>query len=98
MVEIEIKRGRYILRSDRNCFWIDEEYESKDKKTGKTKILVRNVSGYYADARQLADGFANHIIGESQAKSVKKLKEDVKRCKEMLAYMTYRKVEEITKD
>ena len=38
---MEIKRGRYILRSDKWCYWIDMEYETKDKKTGKNMIERR---------------------------------------------------------
>lgn len=95
---MDIKRGRYILRSDRWCYWIDYEYDYTDKKTGKTKRLTRNVSGYYADIGQLANGFANHIIGESDATSMKKLTEQVKAYKEMISKMTYAKVKEITKD
>ena len=95
---MEIKRGRYILRSDKWCYWIDMEYESKDKKTGKVKHLTKNVSGYYADFSQLANGLANHIIGESEAKSMKKLIEDVRAYKEMISRMTYSKVKEISND
>ena len=98
MEQIEIKRGKYTLRSDRWCFWVDEEYTGKDRKTKEPKTLVRNASGYYADISQLADGFINHMIGESDATSMKKLLHDIKRQKELVAYMTYKKAESLTKE
>ena len=91
---MEIRRGKFILRSDRWCFWIDEEYQYTDKKTGKTKTMTRNASGYYADFSQLANGFANHLIGESDAKSMKKLLEDIRSQKEKFAEFTYKKLAE----
>lgn len=84
---MEIRRGRYILRSDKWCFWIDEEYTNKKGKTD-----TRNVSGYYADIEQLANGLANHTIGESEATSMKKLIEDVKEIKQKVAEMTVEKI------
>lgn len=92
MEQIDIKRGKYVLRSDRWSFWVDEEYINK-----KGKEDVRNASGYYADISQLADGFINHIIGESDATSMKKLLQDIKKQKELIAYMTYKKAETLIK-
>lgn len=94
---MEIKRGRYVLRSDAACVWIDEEYEYTEKKTGKTKTKVRNASGYYPTFKMLAEwGLAPHSLRSSEAKSMKKLLEDVKAIEEKIANMTYEKTEKLT--
>ena len=87
---MEIKRGKYTLKSDRWCFWIEEEYTNK-----KGKKDIRNVSGYYADIEQLANGLANHTLGESEATSMRKLIDDVRSIKQKVAEMTAEKVREI---
>ena len=87
---MEIKRGKYTLKSDRWCFWIEEEYINK-----KGKKDIRNVSGYYADIEQLANGLANHTLGESEATSMRKLIDDVRSIKQKVAEMTAEKVREI---
>lgn len=50
------------------------------------------MSGYYADIEQIANGLANHTIGESEATSMKKLIEDVKEIKQKVAEMTVEKI------
>jgi hypothetical protein len=88
---MEIKRGRYILRSDTACCWIDEEYIGKNGKK-----VVRNASGYYPTFRQLADwGLAPHSLRESEATSMKKLLEDMKKIEAKISKMTYKKVCEL---
>lgn len=96
---MEIKRGKYILRSDNACCWIDEEYETTNKKTGKTTTVVRNVSGYYPNFRMLAQtGLPSHLIRSSEATSMKKLVEDVKKMEEKISKMTVKKMETLTDD
>ena len=92
---MDIKRVKYILKSDRWCYWIEEEYEYTDKKTKKTKTLTRNISGFYADIDQLANGFANHMIGDIEAKSLKKLLEQIQANKESVKQMVKDKVREL---
>jgi hypothetical protein len=96
VVEVmEIKRGKYYLRSDTACCWIDEEYISE--KTGKK--ITKNISGYYPNFRMLAEtGLPSHLIRSSEAKSMKKLVEDVKKMEEKIAKMTLKQVETLTKD
>lgn len=92
---MEIKRGKYYLRSDAACCWIDEEYTSE--KTGK--LITKNISGYYPNFRMLAEkGLPSHLIRSSEAKSMKKLVEDVKKMEEKIARMTVKKVESLTDD
>lgn len=95
---MDIKRGKYTLKSDRWCFWVEEEYEFYDKKTDKTKVLTRNASGYYADIEQLANGLVDHLIGESDATSMRKLLEDIRGVKQKVAKMTYNKLSQITEE
>ncbi|MBQ3947872.1 MAG: hypothetical protein II656_05055 [Ruminococcus sp.] len=91
---MEIKRGRYILRSDAACCWIDEEYVSD--KSGK--LITKNVSGYYPNFRMLAEtGLPSHLIRSSEAKSMKRLVEDVKKMEEKISRMTFKKTEELLK-
>lgn len=92
---MEIRRGKYILRSEPMCCWIDEEYVSE--KTGK--LVTKNISGYYPDFRMLCEkGLPRHILVSSEAKSMKKLVEEVKTIEEKIAKMSLKKVKEITED
>ena len=91
---MEIKRGKYVLRSDNACCWIDEEYTNK-----KGNPDVRCISGYYPNFRMLAEtGLPSHLIRSSDAKSMRKLVEDVKKLEEKIAKMTLKKLETLTDD
>lgn len=92
---MEIKRGKYILRSEPLCLWIDEVVESTDKDTGKTKTCTRRVSGYYTDISQLANNFANRTILRSEAKSMNKLLAELKKEKEKIAKLSKEKISEL---
>lgn len=94
---MEIKRGKYILRSEPLCLWIDEVVESTDKDTGKTKTYARRVSGYYTDISQLANNFANRTILRSEAKSMNKLLAELKNEKEKdkIAKLSKEKISEL---
>lgn len=92
---MEIKRGKYILRSEPLCLWIDEVVESTDKDTGKTKTYARRVSGYYTDISQLANNFANRTILKSEAKSMNKLLAELKKEKEKIAKLSKEKISEL---
>lgn len=96
---MEIKRGKYILRSEPMCCWIDEEYETVNKKTGKPTVVTKNVSGYYPNFRMLAEeGLPRHLLVSSEATSMRKLVEEVKVLEQKIAKMTLKKVSEITDD
>lgn len=71
---MEIRIGKYILRSDRFCAWIDVEYETKDKNgkpTGKT--TTRKVAGYSNDFSDLLRSFVRVQHRDNDAKTVKEL-------------------------
>lgn len=69
---MEIRVGKYIMRSDRYSLWIDEEYETKDAK-GRAKTATRRVAGYSRTLEQLYKSFAQHKYRASEAETVKEL-------------------------
>lgn len=70
---MDIRIGRYYLRSDRYSMWIDVEYETKKdgKPTGKTAI--RKVAGYSRDFDDLLRSFVRVHHRDNDAKTVKEL-------------------------
>lgn len=84
---MEIKRGDYILRSDAFCVWIDQVVEIK-RGANKGKLTTTNVSGYYPSFTSLADGFASKELKRSDAKSMVRLCEGVKKVEQQLARQT----------
>lgn len=63
---MEIKIGKYTLRSDRFCAWLDKEYKQENG-----KIVQRRVSGYYRDFGLLLDDFIDTKVKESDANDMK---------------------------
>lgn len=91
---MEIKRNNYILCSDKACCWIEETFVNKKGKPDRKVI-----SGYYPNFRMLAEvGLPSHLIRSSEAKSMRKLVEDVKKMEEKIAKMTAKKLESLTDD
>ena len=43
---MEIRVGKFILRSDQFCMWIEEEYQSKGKDGKPGRVQRRKVAGY----------------------------------------------------
>ena len=84
---MEIKRGDYILRSDAFCVWIDHVVEIT-KGANKGKLTTTNVSGYYPTFTMLAEGFASKELRKSDAKSMVRLCEQVKKVEQQLARQT----------
>lgn len=81
------------------CCWIEEEYETKDKKTGETKMATKNISGYYPNVKMLCEeGMPRHLLVTSEAKSMRKLMAEVKAIHEKIARMTYKKAKEILEE
>lgn len=71
---MDIKIGRYYLRSDKFCLWIDVEYETKDKNGKPTgKITTRKVAGYSRDFPDLLRSFVRVQHRDNDAKTVKEL-------------------------
>jgi hypothetical protein len=65
---MKIRVGKYILRSDPYCMWIDEEYEQKNGKTA-----VKRVAGYSPTLTTLLKSFRQHKVLSSDAESLEEL-------------------------
>lgn len=65
---MKIRVGKYILRSDPYCMWIDEEYEQKNGKTA-----VKRVAGYSPMLTTLLRSFRQHKVLSSDAESLEEL-------------------------
>lgn len=70
---MEIRVGRYILRSDQFCLWIEEEYESKGKDGKPGKTQRRKVAGYADNIDMLIRQFLEHKHKASEASTVEEL-------------------------
>ena len=75
---MEIRVGKYILRSDGYCFWIEEEYIGKDTK-GREKKATRRVTGYASSIENLIRQFVEHkhkaIEADTMTKLIRELKQ-----------------------
>lgn len=78
---MKIKRGRFTLMSDRYCYWL---YESKTTEKGKHETWDKNVCGYHNDINRLLKAFVDVKIRDSEATSMKKLIEDIKKLRDDL--------------
>lgn len=70
---MKIRVGKYILRSDPYCMWIDEEYEQKNGKTA-----VKRVAGYSPTLTTLLRSFRQHKVLSSDAESLEELIETLR--------------------
>lgn len=71
---MDIKIGKYRLRSDRYSMWLETEYPTRDKDgnlTGKTKTM--KVAGYSRDFDDLLRSFVKVHHRDNDAKTVKEL-------------------------
>jgi hypothetical protein len=78
---MEIKVGKYVLRSDRFCMWIGEEYEVQKGKT-KGKTVTKRVAGYSDSFDTLLRRFVKTKHRDNDAKTVKELLEVFKKTAE----------------
>lgn len=69
---MEIEIGKYILRSDRYCMWIEEKYEVKSGKT-KGKVVTKRVAGYTTSLDNLLHSFVAVKHRDNDAKKVSDL-------------------------
>ena len=76
---MEVKIGKYIIRSDAYCMWIDEEYEGKTK-GGEPKLATRQVAGYVRTFEELLANFAEKRMRNSDATEVKDVLKDFTKC------------------
>lgn len=63
---MEIKVGKYTLKSDRFCCWLEKESKGKDG-----KIRQARVSGYFRDFGMLLDDFIDRRVKDSDANDMK---------------------------
>ena len=71
---MEIRVGKYILRSDRYSMWIDTEYPTKDKNGNPTgKTTTKKVAGYKQTWGQLLQSFVEVQHRDNDAQTVKEL-------------------------
>lgn len=66
---MKIEIGRYTLRSDRHCMWLEEECVSKE--TGKK--YTRRAAGYATNLEMLFRQFAEHNYRNDDVETVKDL-------------------------
>ena len=79
---MEIRVGKYILRSDQYCLWIDEEYTSKGKDGKPGKKQTRRVAGYAPNIDILVRQFVAHKHMASEATTVEELVAELKQIAE----------------
>ena len=67
----EIKIGKYIIKGDGMCLWIDEEYvgQRKDGKAGKP--TTKRVAGYVSNYEELFKDFIDVKARSAEAREVK---------------------------
>ena len=70
---MEIRVGKYILRSDQFCMWIEEEYQSKGKDGKPGRVQKRKVAGYTNNIDNLIRQFCEHKHMASEATTVEEL-------------------------
>lgn len=70
---MEIKVGRYYLRSDAWSIWIEEEYQSKSKDGKPGRVQRRKVAGYTNSIDTLIRQFLEHKHRASEATTVAEL-------------------------
>ena len=69
---MDIKVGKYSLRSDMYSLWVEEEYEGKDA-NDKPKKAKRRVAGYAGNMEILTRQFCEHRYKDSDAETVREL-------------------------
>lgn len=79
---MEIRVGKFILRSDMYCLWIDEEYTSKGKDGKPGKKQTRRVAGYAPNIDILVRQFVAHKHMASEATTVEELVKEMKQIAE----------------
>lgn len=80
---MDIQVGKYCLRSDDKCLWIEEEYEGEDK-NGRKKKQRRRVAGYASTLDILYRQFVEHKHKASEATTVAELIKDMKETAEAI--------------
>ena len=79
---MEIRVGKYILRSDQFTLWIEEEYISKGKDGKPGKKQTRKVAGYTDNIDNLIRQFVAHKHRASEATTMTALIKELKQIAE----------------
>ena len=67
----EIKIGKYIIKGDGLCLWIDEEYIGKRKDGTPGKAATKRVAGYVSNYEELFEDFVDSKARSADATQVK---------------------------
>ena len=79
---MDIQIGRFHLRSDQYCMWIEEEYQSKGKEGKQGRVQKRKVAGYTNNIDNLVRQFVAHKHRASEATTVEELIKEMKQIAE----------------
>ena len=79
---MDIRVGRYYLRSDEKSMWIEEEYQSKGKDGKPGRVQRRKVAGYTNNIDNLIRQFCEHKHMASEATTVEQLIKEMKQIAE----------------
>ena len=79
---MDIRVGKYVLRSDQYSIWIEEEYVSKGKDGKPGKKQTRKVAGYTDSIDNLIRQFVAHKHRASEAQTMTELIKELKQIAE----------------
>ena len=95
---MDIKAGKYTLRSDSQCFWIEETRVTEREDGTEGKEYQARVSGYYAHIEDLLADFITRRFRSSDKKKMEdvlnELAEAVKDSKKIVREYSRKKVKE----
>ena len=95
---MDIKAGKYTLRSDSQCFWIEETKVTEKEDGTKVKPYQARVSGYYAHIEDLLANFITRRFRSSDKEKMEdvlnELAEAVKDSKKIVREYARKKVKE----
>ena len=95
---MDIKAGKYTLRSDSQCFWIEETKVTEKEDGTKGKPYQARVSGYYAHIEDLLADFSTRRFRSSDKEKMEdvlsELAEAVKDSKKIVREYARKKVKE----
>ena len=84
---MDIRVGKFILRSDDKSMWIEEEYQSKGKDGKQGRKQTRKVAGYTNSIDNLIRQFCAHKHMASEATTVEQLIKEWKQIAEDAAML-----------
>ena len=84
---MDIRVGKFILRSDDKSMWIEEEYQSKGKDGKPGRKQTRKVAGYTNSIDNLIRQFCAHKHMASEATTVEQLIKEWKQIAEDAAML-----------